>query len=348
MGRESRSSIQRGLQVAVSSFTSTLLIHSTAVSVDPRLFITQIAAVASTLVAAIAALSAEGSLAESLYPPPSFLLFIVFITILSLTSTISYLLFNHTPTVNGESRISTTSLSPVPRSFLRTLTAQMLGDGGVGLGAMSTALLLGTGLVGWAWGTPEKQPEEEEEKLEPHWGRGSPSRSRSSSPTLAASTPSPGRTPPLPTNALPPPSTAPRPSFIAILPFLPFLFLLAQSIHPISLPSRPSNLISNYYANRIGLHEHTALPYRPPTMDLVFSHYNEDLEVFADHIHAIKNLSMVQRHRTRVIVYTKDVEEEFVSLKGLKVITGVDEVVVLPNYGREGELRLLSTLSRLH
>ncbi|ORY69277.1 hypothetical protein BCR35DRAFT_269785 [Leucosporidium creatinivorum] len=71
-------------------------------------------------------------------------------------------------------------------------------------------------------------------------------------------------------------------------------------------------------------------------MDLVFSHFNEDLEVFADHIHAIKNLSMVQKHKTRVIVYTKDTEEDYVSLKGLRSITGVDEVVVLPNFGREG------------
>lgn len=293
----------------------------------------QIAAVAATVASAITLLVNQ-PLSHSLYPPPSFALFIILITTLSTISTFSFLRFTLETGAN-EDRLVHVSLAVVPRALLTMMLAHLARRNGGSRGSVELSFTLASGLVGWAWvSTGVGEEAEDDDEVEGSRGRRRSSTSRSSSITPLPRSPSLSSK----TSAMHDACHSPRrPSLIALLPLLPFLYVLVHSIHPLSVPYLASTSISTYYANRIGLHLKAATPFTPPTMDLVFSYYNEDLLPFSEHIQAMRNLSVVQRHRARAIVYSKDEKEEFVTRAALEAIPGVDEVVVLPNFGREGE-----------
>jgi hypothetical protein len=70
----------------------------------------------------------------------------------------------------------------------------------------------------------------------------------------------------------------------------------------------------------------------------VVSHYNEELEVMAD---TIKQVTDRLKGSTRVIIYSKGERDQ----AGLdELLQYADEVVPLPNIGREGETYLVSLM----
>ncbi|KAM0755467.1 hypothetical protein T439DRAFT_283116 [Meredithblackwellia eburnea MCA 4105] len=75
-------------------------------------------------------------------------------------------------------------------------------------------------------------------------------------------------------------------------------------------------------------------PYTPPTLDIVFSHYAEPVELFQEFIDLLRSRSLVSRSETRIVVYSKGNDSIVDALReGLK---DVDEIVQLENFGREG------------
>jgi hypothetical protein len=302
----------------------------------------QIAALTSIL-ATVFSLPIHLPLDSSLYPPPGFLIFIILIAVSSVISTTAFLIFVHESSA-GKDRLVNGVTFVVPRNLLVLVIAQLVGDEGVDRRGMRTAFGIGTALLVWANGSISDDDESEETNDDSIWTRRARSSSNSSSlysPPFSRTLPPPCTTasaasPPLPTIK----TTSRLPPLLNLLPFLPFLLLLFQNTFPsISIPVLPSDTIPTYYANRIGLHNRVSQPYVVPTLDIVFSHFDEDLVAFDAHVTAIRKLGLAKRHRTRVIVYTKDIKEEYVTHEGLESILGVDEVVLLPNVGREGEPR---------
>ncbi|GAA5911611.1 hypothetical protein JCM6882_008053 [Rhodosporidiobolus microsporus] len=129
------------------------------------------------------------------------------------------------------------------------------------------------------------------------------------------------------------PSHSTRPSLLSLIPFLPLLVYL------ISTPATTSSLSA-------------ACAYLPPsvrgtvcplastaptsrTVDLVVSYYDERLDWTRYHIRDIRATDFVSQRSSRVVIYNKGprTEQEIRTGLGLR---WADEVVPLPNLGREG------------
>ncbi|GAA5930894.1 hypothetical protein JCM3775_000745 [Rhodotorula graminis] len=139
-------------------------------------------------------------------------------------------------------------------------------------------------------------------------------------------------------------SSSDRGSLSSILSFVPFIPLLAYLI---TTPATTSSLSS-------------ACAYLPPylrttvcpvsasapisrSVDLVIAYYNEDLARAEAHISFIRESNFVRKRSNRVVVYNKGMRTEQEIRKGLKLKWG-DEVVPLPNLGREGATYLTHIL----
>ncbi|BGP12504.1 hypothetical protein JCM10213_006930 [Rhodosporidiobolus nylandii] len=268
-------------------------------------------------------------LATSLYPPPAFLLCLMFTSLLNFVTLGLALgvLYESGPSVLSS------ALTTVPRGLLVSLVAAVGGLSGANESPQRAAFALGTAVVAWAQLSARTGNEAEDSEK----GWSSPRRQSSMppasltgdfSPRLRSSPPeSPRRTSfgSIERNPLLPIS------FLSLLPFLPFLPVLLQAITPFPpLPHLPTQRLPPYLANRIGLYHRAQSHFQPPTLDIVFAHYGETVDAFDKHVQHVRG--KVRRHKTRVSVYTKggaDPEE-------LRGIEGVDEVIELPNLGREG------------
>lgn len=128
-----------------------------------------------------------------------------------------------------------------------------------------------------------------------------------------------------------------------LLPFLPVLVYLLQS------PSATASLVSacSYLpVNVRGTLCHTTTSPVSRTIDLVISYHNENLTLPREHIQALKMRPFIRERETRVIVYNKGPKTESEIREGMDLRRS-DDVVNLPNYGREGAtyLRVSSSAS---
>lgn len=121
---------------------------------------------------------------------------------------------------------------------------------------------------------------------------------------------------------------------LGLLPFLPLVFLFAQSA-PSSSPSFSAacaHLPPSLRTSRC------ALPSHARTVDLVFAYFDEQLEGeggFREHLDGIRGREFVKERVTRVMVYNKGPKSEE-ELRRTLALSGRDEVIALPNLGREG------------
>ncbi|ORY76583.1 hypothetical protein BCR35DRAFT_353373 [Leucosporidium creatinivorum] len=127
-------------------------------------------------------------------------------------------------------------------------------------------------------------------------------------------------------------TTSPSPSrTLLFVPFLPLLILLLRS----STSTTPSlSYACDYLSPSLRLSLCPASSHSL-TVDLVFAYYEEPLDAFAEHLKGIKDLKFVKRRDSRVLVYNKGPKSEEELRSALK-LGGRDEVIPLPNLGREG------------
>ncbi|GAA6035894.1 hypothetical protein JCM8097_005150 [Rhodosporidiobolus ruineniae] len=306
-------------------------------------------------------------LPTSLFPPPSFLFFLLLSSLLHFASLdLALAVFYEA----GEDVLSVAG-AVVPRGWVVLLAA---GLGGASLrreGMYHAAFAIASAVVGWpalsstGGGMGESSPYTSGGKA--NSGYETPPRRRFSIP--------PGGSPAQafpetwsPRSTSPPPSS-PRStlvgspptrrgsasssstgaglsrftglSFLALLPFLPFFLVLVQSIHPLPcLPVLPVDRLPPYLSDRLGLFTPSSpsssllskAAFTPPTLDIVFAYFNQSLPAFEEHVRHVKGRGTVGRYRTRVTVYSKG----GAGREELERVEGVDEVVELPNLGREG------------
>jgi len=315
----------------------------------------QIATVLTSVVA-LANLAVRRSPSAALYPLPSMLLFVIAASLLHLVALSTSLagLLSSAPHTDRDS-LPKSALSTVPVALGVLVAARI---GGVELRAFAAscaAAASGTVLVGWA-ARARLSDDADEEWLDPPRVRMSPSGARTPSPR--------SRSPPGVTRRAPTSRSMP---FLAVVAFLPALVLLLQALllngAPLSLPTLPLGRLDPYYANRLGLFDHTSSPssssssrgtfFSPPTLDVVFAYYDSPVPEFAAHVAETLGRGTVTKFRTRVSVYDKGAEGEEGAggeerRRALEGIEGVDEVVQLENVGREGAfLRSLSLVYEL-
>ncbi|GAA5925299.1 hypothetical protein JCM3775_006417 [Rhodotorula graminis] len=311
-----------------------------------------------TSAVALANLAVRQSPSAALYPLPSMLLFVLAASILhlvALATTLAGRLHSANQRPDRDD-LPKSALATVPVALVVLVAARI---GGVELPAFATscaAAALGTVVVAWAAAAARPPSEADDEWAE--------------APRVRVSLRG-GRTPPLgpsPRSHSPPRGDA-RSSrsttFLAVLPFLPALVLLAQALvgRPLlALPTLPLHRLDPYYANRLGLFDHTSSPstssaaFSPATLDVVFAYYDSPVDEFAAHVAETLARSSVRKFRTRVSVYDKggggggggaggEARGEE-TRRELGAIEGVDEVVQLENVGREGGTYLHHILRR--
>lgn len=275
-------------------------------------------------------------LAHSFFPPPGFGIFIILHTLISTITVVSLVIALHESTEPFR-----TARLIVPRNLLIVAIARLLGNYDTTKSPILCALALATLLQGLI---------SDEVSTISRDGDASPWRQRSNSgaPTMTrrfsissprTDTPTSPRHVLLPSSprAAHPPTLSPRKTLSPLIAFLPFLLLLLQSFLPYSYPTLDTtSLLPSYIANRIGLHSHVSLPYTIPTLDIVFSYYNEDLLTFSSYVDRVKRYGFVRKMKTRLVVYAKEVDEEVRRRRDLENLPEVDEVVYLENVGREG------------
>lgn len=119
---------------------------------------------------------------------------------------------------------------------------------------------------------------------------------------------------------------------LALLSLLPLLIYLLQSPSTItSLSTACSYLPPNVRSTLC----HTFTSPTSRTVDLVIAYYDEDLSHSRNHIEEMRNVPFVRERSNRVVLYNKGPKGEEELRKELKLRRD-DEVVGLPNYGREG------------
>ncbi|GAA5837346.1 hypothetical protein JCM9279_005659 [Rhodotorula babjevae] len=306
-----------------------------------------------TSLLAFANLAVRPSPSAALYPLPSMLLFVLTASLLHLVTlgtTLAGLLSSAPPT--DRDSLPKSALATVPVA-LAVLVAARIGTVELPAFAPScAAAALGTVLVGWAARARTPGPGEvaDEPWLDSPRLRMSPRghSPRSHSPPGVTRHALAARSRSIP--------------FLAVVPFVPALALVAQALlgGPIALPTLPLHRIDPYYANRLGLFDHTSSPssssssssaFSPPTLDIVFAYYDSPVAEFAAHVAETLGRGTVRKFRTRVSVYDKGAgaggneggEERRRALEGIE---GVDEVVQLENVGREGGTYLHHILRR--
>lgn len=166
-----------------------------------------------------------------------------------------------------------------------------------------------------------------------------PSYSHSGTPHLPFSQPT---SPTFPTKRRPPYS-------LALLPFLPLLIYFIQS------PSTTTSLAAACAYLPASVQSTICYPLsdapHSDTVDLVFAYYAEPLPHFKDHMDNIRRGRFVKNRSNKVLVYNKGPKTETELRKALKLRRS-DEVIPLPNLGREGATYLevrpsLPSLTRL-
>ncbi|GAA5859722.1 hypothetical protein JCM1840_006425 [Sporobolomyces johnsonii] len=279
----------------------------------------------------------------ALFPPPSFLLLLALAGALHLALSYSAL-FAVWESTTDDLGLLNFATALVPRNLLTLFVAHLGGAPLSSPGVEQTAYAMGTSLLVWAR-SPSQSGEAEGDVKEVYSCPRRRSSLRDSPPGYSLASPASSST------SLPNPSQSsskstfalPRLPFPVLLPFLPFLPILLQALHPFSaLPALPLDRLPDYYKNRIGLHHRASHPFVPPTLDIVFSYFNESPLEFEEHVKHVLNLGMTQRYRTRVSVYSKGGGD----VAALERIEGVDEVLQLPNKGREGGTYLTHILRR--
>lgn len=295
----------------------------------------QIGIVLTSLVAA-ANLAVHDPLATSLYPPPSLLFFVLASAIVHAVAYSSGLACLHEAAAGDRTGLLKWSTAALPGTVLVLVAARiggvLLPEFQVSCGAAVIAMLL------LAWAHRAETSNGAADAFDPPLVRLSPRGSRtppgSDSPRSRSPSPRASRDA----------NTRRSATILAGLPFLPFAFLLVQSL--VDLPGLPTfslERVDPYYANRLGLFDRTTsspsslpgAPFSPPSMDIVLSHYDSPPSELAEHIAHVKSRGTVKKYRTRTTVYTKGSGGEE-PRRALREVEGVDEVVQLENVGREG------------
>ncbi|GAA5861195.1 hypothetical protein JCM8547_008515 [Rhodosporidiobolus lusitaniae] len=290
----------------------------------------------------------------SLFPPPSFALFLLGSSILHFVSTD----FTFAVIYEGGADLFRSAGAVVPRSLLVLLAAVVGGAEVAQSGLHQVALSVGSAVLAWS------QFRRDESDTSSEWVLRN-EKSGFDSPKRRFSNPSSGSPPQSWPGQWSPRSTSPPPSarrsstgtihasssfpslrnlsFLTLLPILAFLPVLLQSFHPFPAPpTLPTHLLPQWFSNRIGLHLKSRPAFTPPTLDIVFAFFEADVKEFEEHVKHVRERGSVRRYRTRVAVYNKGGAES----EELRRIEGVDEVVELPNLGREGGTYLHHILRR--
>ena len=79
--------------------------------------------------------------------------------------------------------------------------------------------------------------------------------------------------------------------------------------------------------------------------DIVLSYYSEDIDVVAQYIRDLRNISKIKRLHPRIIVYNKNSQ---INNEVLKLLLRADIVQFLPNLGREGGTFLYHIINNYH
>ncbi|POY71170.1 hypothetical protein BMF94_5480 [Rhodotorula taiwanensis] len=137
---------------------------------------------------------------------------------------------------------------------------------------------------------------------------------------------------------------------LAIAPFVSILLLVLQPSFT-SFFGSPSNHL-RHWAPRLSATNRTCYalgpaPPRVPTLDIVFALYDLDLASFDKHVQHVRGQPALRGYQTRISVYHKGVGAPgATSLEEISKLAGVNEVVPLPNLGREGGTYLHHILRR--
>lgn len=129
-------------------------------------------------------------------------------------------------------------------------------------------------------------------------------------------------------------SRATLPVWTLLVASVPLLLLFLHSLSPTSsLLPPPSAFLSKEFLSTPSYNPLLSLG----TVDMVFSYYDEDLDAFKGHVERMKHRPFVlwRIRTTRVIVYNKGPK----SADDIRARVGLrqgDEVISLPNKGREG------------
>ncbi|GAA6026611.1 hypothetical protein JCM8202_000096, partial [Rhodotorula sphaerocarpa] len=116
---------------------------------------------------------------------------------------------------------------------------------------------------------------------------------------------------------------------------------------PALAPPPPASPPAPFRVDPVGSAPQEADNAPPMTLDVVFSLFNEPTDSFARHVQHVRTQPALADLRTRVTVYYKGGEAGGArSLEELREMEGVDEVVELPNRGREGGTYLHHILRR--
>ncbi|GAA5952656.1 hypothetical protein JCM21900_006062 [Sporobolomyces salmonicolor] len=280
----------------------------------------------------------------ALFPPPLFILILSLAGALHLAVSYSALFVVWESTMDDLGLLNfATAL--IPRNLLALFIAHL---GGAPLsfpGVQQMAYAIGTSLLVWAH-SPAQLGEAEGESTEVYSGPRRRFNLRDSPPGYSLVSSTSSATSSLTSSQSWAKATFAlrrRLPFLALVPFLPFLPVLLQAVHPFpALPVLQFDRLPDYYKNRMGLYHRASHPFVPPTLDIVFSYFNESVPEFEQHVKHVLDLGMTQRYRTRVSLYSKGGGE----VAALERIEGVDEVLQLPNAGREGGTYLTHILRR--
>ncbi|KAM0747990.1 hypothetical protein T439DRAFT_383046 [Meredithblackwellia eburnea MCA 4105] len=123
------------------------------------------------------------------------------------------------------------------------------------------------------------------------------------------------------------------PWFLPLAPFLPLLIYILQTpVHSTSI-----SLACSY----LPISLRTSMCYEAPpvadSVDLVFAYWEEDLAEFKKHLDKLRENPFVStRKKRKIIVYNKGRKSEGEIRERLELDPRIDEVLPLPNVGREG------------
>lgn len=303
-----------------------------------------------------------------LYPPPSYLAFILTAAALLATSIVTSLRLLESVLSSNHSLVDFAALS-VPRNLALLLLARLANAHAAGPPATAprAALAVGTFLLAWAHRCEAEDGEGDAEEgflsalktrrarslpflLSSHPPTPAMTPLRSHSPALdagpGAHSPGMGQGKEMPAMdelRLPRQAHGMRSHTLPLLALLPWFALLLSSLVGLGVPSLARGPAPMYWTNRVGLHDSSARPFAPKTLDIVFAYCDEDVDEFAGLVRKITGLGAFGRMERRVFVYAKG---GAVPLQRLRAIEGVDEVHALENVGREGETYLTHILRR--
>ena len=122
---------------------------------------------------------------------------------------------------------------------------------------------------------------------------------------------------------------------LALLALLPLVVYLLQSPAGASSLSTACLLLPDGVRASVCSQKALVLSLDAGTVDLVFSYYDEDMDGFKEHVNNIRRVPFVSEREVRVLVYNKGARTADEIRANLGLGEG-DEVVGLPNLGREG------------